>query len=26
VHTPDSLSEYFRGEVLREALTVCEQA
>jgi len=26
LHTPNSLSEYFRGEVLREALTVYEQA
>jgi len=26
LHTPNSLSEYFRDEVLREAVTVYEQA
>jgi predicted nucleotidyltransferase len=26
LHTPNSLSKYFRGEVLQEALTVYEQA
>lgn len=26
LHTPNSLSEYFRDEVLREALTLYEQA
>jgi predicted nucleotidyltransferase len=26
LYTPDSLSEYFRDEVLREAMTVYEQA